>query len=72
MPIPDPIADVGECVPPIFGTTHSLLMKVASQAARDAAAAHIRAGRLTSSPNPDAGTDTTGSAPVVRTDDLLP
>jgi hypothetical protein len=72
MSIPDPIADVDEGFPPIFGTTHSLLMKVASQAARDAAAAHIRAGRLTSSPNAEAGTDATGSAPVVLTDDLLP
>jgi hypothetical protein len=72
MSIPDPIADVDERIPSIFGTTHSLLMKVASQAARDAAAAHIRAGRLTSSPNADSGTDAAGSASVVRTDDLLP
>jgi hypothetical protein len=72
MSLPDPIADVDECFPPIFGATHSLLMKVASQAARDAAAAHIRAGRLTSSPGAEAGTEATECAPVVRTDDLLP
>ena len=72
MSIPHPIADVDERFPPIFGAPHSLLMKVASHAARDAAAAHIRAGRLTSSPNAEAVTDTTGSALVVHTDDLLP
>jgi hypothetical protein len=72
MSIPDSIADVDERFPSIFGTTHSLLMRVASQAARDAAVAHIRAGRLTSSPNAEAVTDATGSAPVVRTDDHLP
>jgi hypothetical protein len=72
MSIPDLIADVDERFPPIFGTTQSLLMKVASQAARDAAAAHIRAGRLTSSPNAEAVTNATGSAPVGYTDDFLP
>ena len=36
----------------VFGMPHTVLAEVASQAARDAAASHIRAGRLV--PSPDA------------------
>lgn len=37
---------------PVFGMPHTVLAEVASQAARDAAVSHIRAGRL--APSPDA------------------
>ncbi len=72
MSIPDPIADVDERFSFIFGTSHSLLMKVASQAARDAAAAHIRTGRFAASPLADSVTDPTESAPDTRPGDFLP
>ena len=44
----------GERFLPVFGQPHTLLADVASQAARDAAASHIRTGRLAPSLEADA------------------
>lgn len=37
---------IGERLLPIFGQSHALMAEVASQAAREAAEGHVRAGRL--------------------------
>lgn len=44
----------GERFLPVFGQPHTLLAEVASQAARDAAISHIRAGHLAPSLDADA------------------
>jgi hypothetical protein len=72
MSIADPIAEFDKRFPPIFGAPHSLLVKVASQAACDAAAVHIRAGRLTKAPHATAVADDMAPALGVRVDDFLP
>jgi hypothetical protein len=68
MSIPDSVADPHDGLPLILGAPHSMLAMVAAQAARNAAASHIQAGRL--APTPLAVT--TDSAPDTRPGDLLP
>ncbi len=48
-------ARAGERALSIFGQSHAVLAEVASQAAREAAEGHVRAGRLAPSLQPDDG-----------------
>ncbi|HEU4458817.1 MAG TPA: hypothetical protein VFR90_06815 [Methylibium sp.] len=64
-----PAATEGERLPPIFGQSHKLLAEVASKAAFDADAAHVRAGRLPPSPAPSVHGNDKPSSPGA---DLLP